>query len=229
MTQNIPVITIDGLSGSGKGTVGLLLAQRLGWHFLDSGALYRVVAYVFKELNLENITDLIQFIQKRWQEFQFTGSKISWLTRDITEVIRTTECGNLASQLALDFKIRNALLPCQRAFRQWPGLLADGRDMGTVVFPDAMLKIFLQAGLKIRVERRFLQLKALGIHVSLEQLGDEMIARDQRDQQRVVAPSKPAQDAVLIDTTERSILEVVESIMTIWARVIRDLGLPEEY
>jgi CMP/dCMP kinase len=228
MTQ-IPVITIDGLSGSGKGTVGLLLAERLGWHFLDSGALYRVIAYVFKELNLENITDLIEFIQKSWKQFQFTQSKIFWLTRDITELIRTTQCGNLASQLALDSQIRNALLPCQRAFRQWPGLLADGRDMGTVVFPDAMLKIFLQASLKTRVERRHLQLKALGIHVSLEQLSDETIARDQRDQQRIIAPSKPAQDAVLIDTTERSVLEVVESIMIMWDRVIRDLGEAEEY
>lgn len=218
-----PVITIDGASGTGKGTVSQLLATRLGWKFLDSGALYRVLALaalkhsfslegdVLDEKGLEVLAEHldVQFIA---QENAFP--LIILEGEDVTQIIRTEKIGNLASIVAALPAVRAALLSRQRAFREAPGLVADGRDMGTVVFPDAELKIFLTASLEERARRRYNQLKGQGINVTLGGLENELRERDRRDRERVVAPLKPAQDAILIDTDCLSIEQVVEKIMS---------------
>ncbi|WP_218814889.1 (d)CMP kinase [Rickettsiella endosymbiont of Dermanyssus gallinae] len=214
----VPVITIDGPGGAGKGTVSSRLAEKLGWHFLDSGAIYRAFAFIavatytpFEE------TSLLPLVKQLTLRFISDSSdnklKILWEQRDITEDIRTEESGRLASRLGAYPKVREALLNYQRAFRQTPGLVADGRDMGTVVFPDAQLKIFLFASLEERAKRRYLQLKARGERVSLDAVRIELEQRDNQDKQRSTAPLKAAEDAFMIDTTHLSVRDVLQRIL----------------
>lgn len=215
----IPVITLDGPSGSGKGTIGQLLAKQLQWHFLDSGAVYRVLGLAAQQQNisLNDVATLVSLAQQL--DLKFLESepglppRIQLTNQDVTDAIRTEACGNITSKISVFPEVRQALLERQRAFRQLPGLIADGRDMGTIVFPDAQLKIFLMASLEERVQRRYLQLKKKGIDVSLPALYDELAERDRRDQERLVAPLKPADDAILIDTTGSSIETVMQQIM----------------
>lgn len=213
-----PVITIDGASGTGKGTVSQLLATRLGWKFLDSGALYRVLVLAAQKhgVAMDNETALevlaehldVQFIAKQDQFPQ-----IILEGEDVTDIIRSEKIGNGASIIAALPAVRASLLSRQRAFREPPGLVADGRDMGTVVFPDAELKIFLLASPEERALRRLKQLKERGISVTLGNLIEELRERDKRDKERIVAPLKPAEDAVIIDTDHLTIDQVVERIL----------------
>jgi cytidylate kinase len=203
----VPVIAVDGPGGTGKGTLCIALAAQLGWHFLDSGALYRAVALLAMEGNvgLEDraaLARLARGVEIRFQPDAAAGESRTFLGhRAVSEAIRTEECGNTASRLAAWPEVREALLARQRAFRQPPGLVADGRDMGTVVFPDARLKLFLTASPSVRAERRYKQLMVKGISVSLPRLSADIAERDKRDQERAVSPLKPAPDAVVLDTT----------------------------
>ena len=220
MNFHAPVITIDGPSGSGKGTIAGILAKRLGWNLLDSGALYRLLAFNAGNhgVALDNEALLAQLAAHL--DVQFIAATEGQLQRIILEgdevstVIRTETAGAGASKVAALPAVRTALLQRQRAFLEAPGLVADGRDMGTVVFPDAPLKIFLTASAEERARRRYLQLKGKGEDVSLSSLLDEIRARDERDTQRAVAPLKPAADAIQLDSTELSIEQVLERIMS---------------
>lgn len=207
------VIAIDGPSGSGKGTLAGLLAARLGWQLLDSGALYRLLAYAAGKhgIALDNEAALAMLAANL--DVQFVAGGIILEGESVTERIRNEQVGAGASQVAALPAVRDALLQRQRAFREAPGLVADGRDMGTVVFPDAPLKIFLTASAEERARRRYLQLKAKGEDVSLPSLLEEIQARDARDMNRAVAPLKPAVDAIQLDSTEMSIEEVLERIL----------------
>jgi CMP/dCMP kinase len=214
-----PVITIDGASGTGKGTVSQLLATRLGWKFLDSGALYRVLALAGQKHsvvldNEKSLEVLAEHLDVQFIAQENNPSQIILEGEDVTEIIRTEKIGNAASIVAALPAVRAALLSRQRAFRDAPGLVADGRDMGTVVFPDAELKIFLIASPEERALRRYNQLKERGISVTLGDLIEELRERDRRDQERAVAPLKPAQDAIIIDTDRLTIDQVVERILS---------------
>jgi cytidylate kinase len=220
MIPKIPVITIDGASGTGKGAVTHRLAKELGWHLLDSGVLYRVLALAAQNqgISLDDATALTVLAEQL--DVQFRGdegretSRVLLSGQEVTDLIRTEQIGNAASKAGVLPTVRSALLGRQRAFRQPPGLITDGRDMGTVVFPDAELKFFLLASLEERASRRYNQLNAKGIHVNLSTLVEELGERDKRDQERAVAPLKPATDAILIDTDHLSLEQVVEHIMT---------------
>jgi len=222
-----PVITIDGPSGTGKGTISLRLAGQLGWHFLDSGALYRLVAYgaQTQQLDLDDVAGLTEYARILPVRFeaQDTGAepKIYLNNQEVSREIRTEEAGNAASRVAAIGAVRDALLARQRDFRQLPGLVADGRDMGTTVFPDATLKIYLTASAEIRAERRYKQLKEKGISVSLTALVKDITERDERDASRSVSPLKPAADAVLVDTSNLDIDEV----MALVADLVSKAGL----
>ncbi|MHB0853430.1 (d)CMP kinase [Stutzerimonas nitrititolerans] len=219
MISQIPVVTIDGPSGSGKGTVAALLAAKLGWKFLDSGALYRLLAFAARNHGVDLTNEEALKVLAAHLDVQFDtaesgqGMCIVLEGEDVTEAIRNEVVGAGASQVAALPAVREALLQRQKAFREAPGLVADGRDMGTVVFPDATLKIFLTASAEERARRRFLQLKAKGDDVNLASLLDEIRARDERDTQRTVAPLKPADDAIQLDSTELSIEQVLERIL----------------
>lgn len=213
-----PVITVDGASGTGKGTVSQLLAKRLGWNFLDSGALYRVLALAAQKhsISLDDEKSLEVIAGNLDVQFFAQENKLPIIVlegENVTDIIRTEKIGNSASMIATLPSVRTALLSRQRAFRQVPGLVADGRDMGTVIFPDAELKIFLLASPEERALRRFNQLKDRGISVTLGNLIEELRERDKRDQERAVAPLKPATDAVCIDTDNLSIEQVVDRIL----------------
>lgn len=217
--QHEPVITIDGASGTGKGTVGQLLAKRLGWKFLDSGALYRVLALAAQKHRVAFDNEKSLEVLAEHLDVQFIARDNSHTPHiilegeDVTDVIRTEKMGNAASIVAALPAVRAALLSRQRAFREVPGLVADGRDMGTVVFPDAELKIFLSASPEERARRRFNQLKEKGISVTLGDLIEELRLRDKRDKERLVAPLKPAEDAICIDTDSLNIEQVVGRIL----------------
>lgn len=220
-----PVITIDGASGTGKGVVGQYLAKELGWHLLDSGALYRVLALAAQKhgVSFENEPALQVLAEHLDVQFKFNESgdppKILLEGQDVTDVIRTEKMGNAASKVAALPTVRTSLLSRQRAFRESPGLVTDGRDMGTVVFPDADLKIFLTASAEERARRRHAQLKAKGINVNLSDLVLELSERDKRDQERAVAPLRAAADAICINTDHMSIEQVVENIMLAYRKI----------
>lgn len=216
--DTVPVITLDGPSGTGKGTLCHLLAKHLQWHMLDSGAIYRVLAYAAKKnkINLdavEELTDLARTLNLQFKSSDDNASLVFLDGEDITSFIRSEECGQEASKVAVIPEVRQALLERQRNFAQAPGLVTDGRDMGTVVFPDAVLKIFLYANEGERANRRYLQLKEKGNNVSLAQVVEELAKRDARDTARTHAPLKPAADAVQIDTTRLTVVQVLDTVL----------------
>ena len=219
MADHDPVITIDGPSGTGKGTVGLLLAHKLGWHILDSGAFYRAFAHIAHEKQiLPDQIDQLQLVGDQLDvRFEVKKDEIRiWVEgRDITGAIRSEEGGRFASIYAAIPEVRQALLARQRETRRPPGLVADGRDLGSVVFPDAVLKIFLTATPKVRAERRYKQLKDKGFDVNLPRLEKEIAARDYQDTHRTISPLMPASDAVEIDTSEITREQVLDEIVTL--------------
>jgi cytidylate kinase len=215
MNTKVPVITVDGPSGGGKGTLSLMLAKTLGWHFLDSGALYRVLALAAlrHSVSFDNHAALAVLAGHLDVVFMHEPQEI-WLEgQNVTLAIRTEECGGGASVVAAVPAVRIALLERQRAFLELPGLVADGRDMGTVIFPDADLKIFLEASPIERAKRRQAQLKQQGIDVSLDGLFAEIEKRDARDKERSVSPLVPAHDAIVLDTTQMPIESVFATVM----------------
>lgn len=214
MAEIVPVITVDGPSGAGKGTLCKALAEKLQWHLLDSGAIYRVLAVAAKHHEVDIISEEalvplagnfdVRFLPKNGRiEVTLEGE-------DVSDEIREETVGNIASQIAGFPRVREALLRRQRAFRKMPGLIADGRDMGTVVFPDAPVKIFLDASIEERADRRERQLQGKGFDVSLECLLAEMRERDDRDRNRPIAPLAPADGALILDSTDMSIEEVIK-------------------
>lgn len=219
MIEQIPIITIDGPSGAGKGTAARLVAEQLGWHLLDSGAIYRVlaVATLHHQLSIEDEEPLIPIAAHLDVQFEITQEgegKIILEGEDVSKSIRTEEVGAIASKIAAFPRVREALLRRQRAFKVSPGLVADGRDMGTVVFVDAPVKVFLTASAEERAQRRFNQLKENGFDVKIGRLLDDIRQRDERDQTRTVAPLIPAEGALIVDSTDLSIDEVVSKILT---------------
>lgn len=227
MRTEAPVVTIDGPSGSGKGTVSRLLAQSLGWHLLDSGALYRLLALAAgrQEVALDDVAKLRSLAGNMCIGFQAAenGSRVLLDDDDVTVAIRAESCGEAASQIAALPVVREALLTRQRAFRRAPGLVADGRDMGTVVFPDAPLKVFLTASIAERAERRWKQLREQGVDANLDTLYRDLAERDARDVQRSVSPLKAAPDAVTVDSTAMDIQAVLSRILSL----IADRGVAE--
>lgn len=218
--QAVPVLTIDGPSGSGKGTISRAVAQRLDWHYLDSGALYRAVgvAAAWADIDLDDAGALVRCTfdtEIGFREADGGEPRVLVNGFDATDELRTETAGAAASAIAAIPEVRAALKDRQRAFRRPPGLVADGRDMGTVIFPDAPFKVFLTASAEERAERRYKQLKDKGVSVTLAGLLREILARDARDANRAVAPLRPAEDAVHIDTTGLGIDTVVERVLAL--------------
>ncbi|MGV6860034.1 MAG: (d)CMP kinase [bacterium] len=222
--QEVPVVTLDGPGGAGKGTIAGLLARRLEWHILDSGALYRILALAAmkKEVLLDDVPALTNLARTLPAEFSQDAQGVTHVLldgADVTTELRTEACGNAASQVASICEVRDALLQRQRDFRQPPGLVADGRDMGTVVFPEAKVKIYLTASLEERAKRRYKQLKEKGVEISIDALFREIAERDERDCNRKVSPLKPADDAIQIDCSDMSIDQVLDSVVGIVEKV----------
>lgn len=211
--MTVPVITIDGPSGSGKGTVAGLLAERLGWHVLDSGALYRLVGLLVARsgLDFKNEPQIADIAKNMVVEF--AGGKVLLAGEDVSLAIRSETAGNNASKVAALPAVRQALLDWQRAQARSPGLIADGRDMGTVVFPQAPVKIFLDASAEERAKRRYKQLMEKGLAANLATLTAEIRERDERDRNRAVAPLVPAEGAVVIDSTAVGIEAVLDKVL----------------
>lgn len=222
MTDSIaPVICLDGPSGVGKGTVCLAVAKQLGWHILDSGSLYRITALqvdrLFPDVNVNSLKEpqLIEIIEKLNISYIEKNNQLVILldNEDISEAIRAEVIGEKASQIAVIPAVRTTLLERQRDFLQAPGLVADGRDMGTVVFPDSRLKFYLTASPEERANRRYKQLKEKGIDVNLASLVEDLRQRDERDINRKAAPLKPADDAIIIDTSSLNVEQVINNVM----------------
>lgn len=217
----MPVITVDGPSGSGKGTVCRLLAEKLGWDVLDSGAIYRVLslAALHHQIALDNEEALVPLAANLDVQFlvdsQTNAGKVILEGEDVSTTIRNEEVGAAASKVAALPRVREALLRRQRAFRTENGLVADGRDMGTVVFPDAPLKIYLTASAEERARRRFVELNERGLGVTLSGLLEDIKARDDRDMNRAVAPLVPADDAIELDTSELNAQQVFDKVITL--------------
>lgn len=225
MVAIVPVITVDGPSGAGKGTLCQALAENFGWHLLDSGAIYRVLALAALHHNVDLTSEEalvplaihldVRFItQSRELQVILEGEVV-------TSQIRNETVGNTASQVAALPRVREALFRRQRAFRELPGLIADGRDMGTIIFPDAPVKIFLDASAEERAKRRMLQLQKNGLCVKFERLLSEIQERDYRDRNRAVAPLVPATDALILDSTNMSIEEVIEHALAYARNVLK--------
>lgn len=216
--QDVAIITIDGPSGSGKGTIAQKVAEHFGWHLLDSGALYRAVAVAAElvGIGLDDETALGRLADSL--DIQFTADPLGGVAvilngENQTERVRADETSKKASQVSKLAAVRQGLFERQRAFAKAPGLVADGRDMGTVIFPEAQVKIYLVASAEVRAERRLKQLQQRGIHANLDRLREEISARDQRDMSRPIAPLRPADDARVIDATELGIAEVFEIVL----------------
>ncbi len=220
-SKEIPVLTIDGPAGSGKGTISQRVAKELGWNMLDSGALYRLVALAAMRKGIildetesdKALSEIASQLDVTFKPCEGGGVEITLEGGDVTQSIRTEDCGCAASQVATKKAVRNALLDRQRLFLSAPGLVADGRDMGTVVFPHASVKVFLTASADIRAERRLEQLKEQGINANLRGLIRDIEERDHRDSTRKVAPLIPAEGAIIIDTGKLSIDEVVRQVL----------------
>jgi len=219
-----PILTIDGPGGSGKGTIARALASRLNWHLLDSGAIYRLAAMASMQRgidhtehasDLEKLLDVCAHLNASFQRNADGSEKIVLDGEDVSLLLRDEATGEAASKIAIVPEVRAALLNRQRQFHQPPGLVADGRDMGTVVFPDANSKIFLTASLSERVKRRHKQLKGQGISISIDALFRDMAKRDERDANRKVSPLTPADDATVVDCSTLSIAEVVDKVLGI--------------
>ncbi len=222
-----PVIAVDGPSGTGKGTLCVRLARHLGWHFLDSGALYRVLAALAERSGLSlrdgpGLARLAATLDIAFREAH-AGITVHCGSEDLSKVVRTEACGAAASKVSALPEVRAALLRAQKGFRRVPGLVADGRDMGTVVFPDARLKVFLTASPEARAERRHNQLKQQGIKVTLPSLRRDIGERDVRDGTRAVSPLRPAPDAVVVDTSDLGIDAVFERVLCLLSdRLVSD-------
>jgi len=213
----IPVVAIDGPGGAGKGTIAREVARQLGWHLLDSGALYRLVALAAlqQDVSWTDVTQLSGLARNLDVRFDFTGEEGSVFLsgQEVTSEIREEKCSRGASIVAAVPEVREALIQRQRDFQQLPGLVADGRDMGSIVFADSRLKIFLTASVEERARRRYKQLKDKGMDASLRDLSRDMEERDRRDMEREVAPLKPQADSKLLDTTDLSISDVVQTVL----------------
>ncbi|TQK10464.1 (d)CMP kinase [Herbaspirillum sp. SJZ107] len=215
--SNIPVITIDGPTASGKGTVAHKVADRLGFHLLDSGALYRLTALsaLRRGIDLNNEHALAKVAEHL--TIRFNGGHIYLGTEEVSHAIRAEEVGNTASKIAALPAVRHALFALQLGFRETPGLVADGRDMGTVIFPGAQLKVFLTASVEARAQRRYKQLIDKGFSANIDDLLEDLQSRDARDTQRAVAPLMPAEDAHLLDTSQMTADEAVEQVLAWYA------------
>ncbi|MCX0502056.1 (d)CMP kinase [Erwinia billingiae] len=228
MTAIAPVITIDGPSGAGKGTLCKAMAEALQWHLLDSGAIYRVLALaaLHHQVDITSEEALVPIAAHLDVRFVSTNGEMEVILEgeDVSGEIRTQDVSNTASKVAAFPRVREALLRRQRGFRDLPGLIADGRDMGTVVFPDAPVKIFLDASSEGRAHRRMLQLQDKGFSVNFERLLSEIKERDDRDRNRAIAPLIPADDALVLDSTSMSIEQVIETALN-YAR--KKLSLPQ--
>ena len=222
MSGSVPVITIDGPTASGKGTIAERVARALGFRYLDSGALYRLVAWRALERGIDTSDEAAVARLAASMEPEFTNGRIELDGHDVTDAIRREEVSRAASQVAVHPRVRQALLELQRSRREAPGLVADGRDMGTVVFPDASLKVYLTASVDARADRRYKQLIEKGFPANIAVLSQELRARDQRDSERTASPLKPAEDAYQLDSSALTIEEVAAQVLDWYAK--RDEG-----